>query len=195
MRCYRCGNLLFALAGILGSLAVAQSQSLVVKRQGDYLHLAAPQMHFLGGEALEKLHNGSTVTYVFTLSIMAENADGPAIRIEERFAVSFDLWEEKYAVVRIGSNGLAASHMSAATAEAWCLDNLRVPLQAVSPKESFMIKLECSVAENEDEEGEKSGPLTLAGLIDIFSRKQSRKLPRWEAAAGPLHLSDLESVE
>jgi len=194
MRCYRCGMLLFAVAGILGALAVAQSQSLVVKRHGDQLQLAAPQMHFLEGEALDKLHNGSTIAYVFNLSLTIGNANAPASQHEERFAISFDLWEEKYSVVRLGSNGLAVSHMSAATAEEWCLDNIHMPLQSVPTKASFTLRLVGSIEENEDEKGEKNGPLTLAGLIDVFSRKKSQKPLRWEATAGPLKLSDLEIV-
>jgi hypothetical protein len=194
MRCYRCGMLLFAVAGVLSALAGAQSQSLVVKRHGDQLQLAAPQMHFLEGKALDTLHNGSTMTYVFNLSVNIENEDTPAVQIEEQFAISFDLWEEKYSIVRLGSNGLAVSHMSAVAAEAWCLDNIQIPLQSVPTKASFTLRLECSVDENDDEEGEKNGPLTLAGLIDVFSRKKSQKPLRWEATAGPLKLSDLEIV-
>lgn len=56
-----------------------------------------------------------------------------------------------------------------------------------------MIKLECWVAENEgDSGGESRSPLTLASLIDVFSRKGREVRPRWQAASGPLRLADLD---
>jgi hypothetical protein len=34
--------------------------------------------------------------------------------------------------------------------------------------------------------------LTLAGLIDVFSRKKREEPPHWEALSGPLRLMDLK---
>jgi hypothetical protein len=196
MKCFQCGILFLAVAGFLSSRAAAQSPSLVVERHGDYLHVAAPQLHFLEGRALQKLHDGATVIYVFTLTATAEHAHTPAIRLKERFAISFDLWEERYSVVRIGSNNRSASRLTATSAEAWCLDNMPVPVQAIPTQRSFMLRLECSVDESNDEDGDKNGPKpTLTGLIDIFSRKKSEGPLRWEATAGPLNLSELKSVK
>ncbi len=185
-----------AIACILGAVALAQSVSLTVERHGDYLHVAAPQLHFLSGKALEKLHNGASVAYVITLAAIAEHSHTPAFQLQARFAISFDLWEEKYSVVQTGPNGRAASRLTAPMAEAWCLENMPLPVQAVPALEPFVIRLECSIDEVAAGDGSKSSSMTtLARLIDVFSRRSSEKPLRWEAATGPLRLADLKSVK
>ena len=123
--------LLIAVAGMLSANAQEKSGSLVVENFGDHLRVSAPQMHFLDGKALEMLHNGSTVTYILTLTVAAEQAAKPAFRLQEQFLLSFDLWEEKYSVVQTGPEGRAASRLTPEMAEAWCLENMPIPLQAV----------------------------------------------------------------
>jgi len=194
MRCRRI--LLLAIACILGALALAQSQPLIVERHGDYLHVAAPQLHFISGKALERLHNGSSVIYVLTLRAVMEHAGKPAFEIRERFVVSYDLWEEKYSVVQTGPDGRATSRLTAVMAEAWCLENMPMPVRAVPEGQPFMIRLECSIDESEEASGDKSDSgLTLAGLIDVFSRKRSEAPLRWNAAAGPMRLGDLKNIK
>ena len=131
MRCYRNCVLLIALAGILSANALAKSGSLVIENCGDHLKVRAPQMHFLEGEALEMLHNGATVTYILTLTVAAEQAAKPEFLLREQFLISFDLWEEKYSVVKTGPDGRSASRLTAVLAETWCLENMPIPLQAV----------------------------------------------------------------
>jgi hypothetical protein len=164
-----------------------------VERRGTTLHVAAPHLHFLEGKPLEQLHNGASVTYVFSLTLTADRSSAPAFRLQERFIVSFDLWEEKFSVVQAGTPGRSGSHLTAAMAEAWCLDNLPVPMPALPAEKTFVIKLEWSVAENESENSSEIRPgLTLAGLIDVFSRKGREAPPRWQAISGRLRLVDLK---
>ena len=90
--------------------------------------------------------------------------------------------------------GRAASRLTAAMAEAWCLENMPIPLQSVPERQSFMIRLECSIEDNENGNGEQSNSsLTLARLIDVFSRKRKAEPPKWEAVSGLLRLDDLKS--
>ena len=194
MRCYRYSILWIAAGAVLGAMALAQSQSLVVERHGDTLHVTAPQVHFIEGKALRKLKDGSAVAYIMTLSAMTEHARNPVFRLRERFVISFDLWEEKYSAVQTGQERRAASRMTAAMTEAWCLENMPIPVRAVPDRQSFVIRLECQVDEGEGErEGNGGSGLTLVALIDIFSRKESDKPLRWEASAGPMRLSDLKN--
>lgn len=187
--------LLIAVAGILGANVLAKSVSLVIENCGDHLRVSAPQMHFLEGKALEMLHNGSTVTYILTLTVDAEQAANPAFLLQEQFLISYDLWEEKYSVVQTGPEGRSASRLTPVMAEAWCLENMPIPLQAVPERQSFMVRLECSVKGNNTSKREPFRfELTLAGLIDIFSRKSETEPPKWEAAAGPLQLDDLKRI-
>lgn len=195
MKCYQYRILLIVVAGILGANVLAKSKSLIAEHHGDHLRMSAPQMRFIEDEALERLHNGSTVTYILSLAVVAEQNVKPAFLLEERFLVSYDLWEEKYSVVQAGPGGRAASRLTAAMTEAWCLENMPIPLQAVPGRQSFMVRLECSIEENENGNGGKNNSsLTLAGLIDIFSRKRKTEPLKWEAASGPLRLDDLRRI-
>jgi len=193
MRADRYAILLICLSGIAWFQLLAQPPSLVVERQGVYLHVTAPRMHFLEGKALERLHDGAPVTFEFALSLHADPGNRRLARLQERFAISFDLWEEKFSVVQMGAGGRAASHLAPAQAEAWCLDAMPVPLPALPAEKSFVLKLVCRVAENDSSSGGEGGSgLTLASLIDVFSRKTQEAPPRWEADSGPLRLAELK---
>lgn len=193
MRSYRYRILLIAVAGILSANLLAKPKPMVVEHCGDHLCVNAPQVHFIEGKAVEKLRNGSTVTYVLSLVVSKVKNPTPVFLKEERFLVSYDLWEEKYSVMQTGPGGRTASRLTAAMAEAWCLENMPIPLQAIPERQSFMVRLECSIEENENGSVEKSNSgLTLAALIDIFSRKRETVPLKWEAAAGPLRLDDLK---
>ena len=194
MKCYQCRILLIAVAGILGASVLAKSNSLTAEHHGDHLQVRTAQMHFIEGETLERLHNGSTVAYVLSLSVAVGQNAKPAFLLEERFLVSYDLWEEKYSVVQTGPDGRAVSRLTSDMAEAWCLENMPIPLQAVPEWQSFVVRLECSIEEHENGNDRKNNSgLTLAGLIDIFSRKRKAESPKWEAVSGLLHLDELEN--
>ena len=185
-----------AVLFIWSAALLSQTLGLLVERCGERLCISSPQMHFLQGRALEKLRNGSTEAYVLTLRVHTGNSRRPVLTLRERFLVSFDLWEEKFSVVQEGRHGRSVSRLSAGMAEAWCMEGMPVPAHAIPDGQSFMIKLECSIDESGTESGNKvSSTLTLSGLIDIFSRKDTLAPPRWEASAGPLRLSDVKSVK
>jgi hypothetical protein len=189
MRVYRHFLTLIFIAGLVCPRLQCQPGPLTVERQGKLLRVAAPHLHFLEGKPLEQLHNGAVVTYVFSLALTSER--GASIRVEERFAVSYDLWEERYSVVRAGPAGRTGSHLTKAAAEAWCLENLQIPVPELQAGKSFVIKLVCLEAPDEAENSELPS-LTLAGLIDVFSRRGREAPLRWEAVSGPLHFADVK---
>ena len=45
----------------------------------------------------------------------------------QSFNLSFDLWEERFAVTRVGTPPRSVSHLRSREAEAWCLEHLTVP--------------------------------------------------------------------
>ncbi len=174
---------------VAAARASSQSGMLTVERQGDRLRLSAPQFHFLEGRPLDRLHDGAAVTYLFTVTVEADHGGTRVPRLEERFVLSYDLWEEKFSVVQAGPPHRSTSHLSAPMAEAWCLDNLLVRVGSLPSEKPFVVKLRCSVPE---EEPPQSGEgLTLSALIDVFSRKRSVEPPHWEVLSAPLRLGDL----
>lgn len=178
--------ILLCIAGL------AQSSSILLERHGDRLDVTAPQLHFLSGKAVEKLQNGSTVTYVLTLTVSPENSKKQSFRLYEKFTVSYDLWEEKYSVVKV-TGGRAASRLTAVMAEAWCLENMPIPIRSIPERQPFMIKLECSIEEKGEKENGETFSLTLPRLVEIFSRKKQEAPQWWEISAGPFRLEELKS--
>jgi len=186
--------LLILIAGPASARLGAQSQSLQVEREGATLRVSTPHFTLLEGKPLEQLHNGASVTYVFELTLTPQEENAPVVRVKERFIFSFDLWEEKFSVVQQDSAGRSASQMTAAAAVAWCLDNMQVATRSVTPDKPFVIKLECWIAADGSESGsQNNSSLTLAGLVDVFSRKGRNPPPRWLAVAGPVRLTDLKT--
>ena len=193
MRSDRYAILLIILAVAACFKLAAQPPPLVVERRGDTLRVTAPRLHFLEGRPLEQLHNGAAVAYEFELSLMAESRSKPVFHRHERFIVSFDLWEEKFSVLQAGPAARTGSHLTAALAEAWCFESLTVPLPPPSSGGSFVIKLSCRLANGDSQGGMESGSgLTLAGLIDMFSRKERETPLRWDAASAPFRPAELK---
>lgn len=183
--------MILAVVGWFGYVLQAQSEPLAVERQGNSLRFSAPRMHFLEGKPLDQLHNGAALTYVFDLSLIPAQQIDSSSALRKKFIVSFDLWEERFAVVEEGTPGRSVSHLTQKAAEAWCLDNLSLPVAALPSEKSFMVKLECWIEQNRTGTDSEGG-LTLASLIDIFSRKGHSAPPHWRAVSGPLRLSDLK---
>lgn len=175
------------VAIIASARPAAQSGRLAVDRQGDRLRLSAPQAHFLEGAPLERLQNGAAVTYVFTATVEPAPG-GRSSRVEERFVVSYDLWEEKFSVVQPGPPHRSTSHLTAAAAQAWCLDNLLLRVPALPADRTFVVKLRGAVAEDDPQPREG---LTLSALIDVFSRKRAEAPTHWELLSAPLRLMDM----
>jgi hypothetical protein len=82
---------------------------------------------FIAGPVLERLQDGRSVRVDFDL-IVLEKPNGAIItRTQQSFNLSFDLWEQRFAVTRIGPMPRSISHLTARAAEDWCLDNVTVP--------------------------------------------------------------------
>jgi hypothetical protein len=193
---YKGRVLWIAICCLVYGNAPANPEYLSAERHGDHLRVIAPQMHFISGAAVERLRNGAAITYVLNLSLTAQHAKKPAFQLQEKFAISFDLWEEKYSVVQRKPDGHTASRLNSSTAEAWCLENMPIPVRSVPERQPFMIRLECFIEEDEEKENGDSPPgLTLAALIDVLSRKKSGESLRWEASGGPFLLEHLKILK
>jgi len=182
--------------GAIAALAVfvqlsAQPTPLTVERDGEKLRLRAPQLDFLTGAPLARLRDGRSVTYVFSASIQIHRG-GPRVHgLTRELIFSYDLWEERFSVVQRDDPKVAASHLTTAAAEAWSVDLLALPARAAPADKAFVVKLECSLREENTQAADAASATTFTGLIDFFSRKGPSPPPRWEAASLPLRLADL----
>jgi hypothetical protein len=169
-----------------------RAQPIQVRAESGRIRVSPSTTHFLDGKTLEKLHNGASVTFAIQVALLTGNRGVTLARAAGRFAVSFDIWEEKFAVAQLASSRRSASHLSAAEAEGWCLDNLILGDAGLSPDASFWIRLDVR-AEEPDESppaGEDAG-ITLARLVEVFSRGQRAGETRNHAEGGPFRLRDL----
>jgi hypothetical protein len=169
------------------------AQALWVRLDGDDLRIAAPQLRFLSGKPLEKLKDGASVVFLAQLSLSTE-VNAPAIkRAVDRFVVSYDVWEEKFAVTRTGMERETISHLSSSAAESWCLDHLAIGIGSVAPDKPFWLRLELRAEDARDQAAVvgESG-INLTRLIEIFSNPAHAQQMRWELTAGPARLMDLK---
>jgi hypothetical protein len=185
---------LLASAAIPASCLWA-SERLSVTWDGDDLHVAAPELHFLAGKPLDRMKVGAAVVFLTQLTLTTDNYATSLRRTPERFVFSYDLWEEKFSVTKLGEGQRTVSHLSAAAAEAWCLDNVAISSTGLPPERPFWLRFELRAAEPKDEAAVigESG-LNLTRLIEIFSRRPSDRQPQWIANAGPLRLGDLKKL-
>jgi hypothetical protein len=180
-----------AALGILVHLS-AQSASLNVERDGDRLRLSAPQLHFLAGAPLQRLHDGRSVTYTFSVALEVEEGAPGGARLVRRVAFSYDLWEERFSVTHLDEPRASASHLTASAAEAWCLELLTLPVRAAPGDKTFVVKFECWLREEGAQAADAPSAATFTGLIDLLSRKAREAPPRWEAVSPWLRLADLK---
>ena len=185
-----------ALAAPLVSVAVfamaVSSSELVLAPAGDGLLVSAPRLHFLTGASLSHLHDGLSVPFDFQVTLLSGSAQTPIWRSFERFVVSYDLWEERFAVTRVTDPRRTVSHLQAPDAERWCFEQLAVPTSGLAREDRLWLRVEIR------SEDQKDGPpllgpgqgISIAGLIDLFSRPVRRQQQRWLLESGPFRLAE-----
>lgn len=180
------------MAGLTVPLLRARTAgALLVSFDGDNLHVAAPQLHFLSGRPLNRLHDGATVVFISQLTIFHDNRGTVWRHAPERLTVSYDLWQEKFSVI-LGTTNHRVTGLTASSAEAWCLDNLAISALGVPSDRPFWFRLELRTADPKDLSSVVGEPgISIRGLIEIFSRKPGPDEEPWTLNAGPLRLAEL----
>lgn len=163
-----------AVAALLAVAAPAAAQTLAIASAPDAVRVRAVNWPFLTADPLARLKEGRTVRVELSVLVLAGPGRSPASAVRQIFAVSYDLWEERFAVATTGARAASASHLTAAAAEAWCLDQLAVPLTALGAVDDrrFWLRLECRILDSDGtpDPAEDTG-LTLQRLIDVLSRR------------------------
>jgi hypothetical protein len=171
-------------------------QELLVHNEGDQVRISAPKLHFLTGKPLQRIQNGNAVAYDFQLSVLGEAKTAVLRRGFERFVFSYDLWEERFSVARMRSTQGSVSHLTAAAAEAWCLDNMAFSTSGLPIDKPVWIRLEVRAQEPKESINPSADQgISIANLIEIFSRASKAKQPQyWNLETGPVKLSTLRSA-
>ena len=184
------------LAGLALPLFRARAaDSLAVTFDGDNLHIASPDLHFLTGKPLQRLTEGGTVVYFGRLTLFRDAFAIPFRRTDARFVVSYDIWSEKEAKFSVTSPEPAPRTvlLPASAAEAWCIENLAINASGWPPDRPFWLLLDLRTVPRKDlsQVLGDSGINIKNFLIEFFSRQPGTDDPQWTRPAGPLRLADL----
>jgi hypothetical protein len=177
------------LAVQLGAMSVS-STGLSARQVSGELHIAAPTLHFLTGKSLSRLHDGAAVPFDFQLVVASGSKNNVVARALERFTVSYDVWEEKFSVVRVRDLRKSGMRLSASSAESWCLNNIFVPASGL-PAGPLWARLEIRSVESREPVAANSG-INLATLIEIFSRPSRPQQEHWSMESAAFELSSLK---
>lgn len=198
LRCsVRC---LAVVALLLASGARLPAQSLTVRAEGDTLHVSVRGLGLLEGDTLRHLQDGRSIRMDLQLTALG-GRDGPALAAHrERFTVSYDLWEEQFAVTHLATPPRSISHLTRNEAEAWCLEQLSLPASSLAARgrdAPFRVRLAYrAVDAASGSERETGDGITLRGLIDFLSRRSTGDEAReGSVETGPLRLSVLMRPE
>ena len=183
------------LIGLLAWAAPVSAQ-LTVDTSGDALRIHAPGFSFLKGDPVARLKDGRSVRV--ELAAMVLPAPGKSVVATTRriFALSYDLWEERFAVTTVEKRTQSASHLALAAAEAWCVDQLSIPVDALGGLGRdlpFWIRLEYRFLDSDATTDSSDSGYTLQALIDALSRRRKADSSPHALEAGPFRLSSRSS--
>jgi hypothetical protein len=168
------------------------SQSLSVTTVRGVVHVRAPGLRFLEGEPLARLKDGQSVRVDFVLSAHAKPGAAATVQRRQTLVLSYDLWEERFAVTSPDAPSRSVSHLTSAAAEAWCVEQLAFPVTALGPlghNQPFWVRLEYRVRTGVTAEQDDGG-LTLQGLIDVLSRRRKTGDVSHAIEAGPFRVQE-----
>jgi hypothetical protein len=176
------------------------AEQMVVHLDGDYLRITLPHLDFLKGKPLERLKDGASVAFISQLSIgTSPNSLTPIARAVARFALSYDIWEERFSITRIGQSPESrrtVAHLSQQAAENWCIENMVIDRSELPPDKDFYVQLDLRAEDPRDQLGIIGDPgINFTRLIEILGRAPRSPQERWLLNSGPYRLADLKKTE
>ncbi len=171
----------------------ASAQPLAIETVGDRLRIRAPGFSFLKGDPLERLKDGRSVRIELVALVLPGPGRTPTATVRRIFALSYDLWEERFAVTTVDTRPQSVTHLSQSAAEAWCVEQLAVPLDAVE-RDKFWLRLEYRIVEATDESEPGDAGYTLQALIDLLSRRRKTEPAANVIEAGPFTVKQRDTL-
>ncbi len=168
------------------------SQSITVTTAGGVVRVQAPGFRFIDGEPLARLKDGQSMRVDLELSVLAKPGGAAAAQRRQTFVLSYDLWEERFAVTLADVPPRSISHLTSTAAEAWCVQQLAVPvsaLGALGQNLPFWVRLEYTVL-NGSSAARDDGGFTLRGLIDLLSQRRKAGEALHAIEAGPFRVQE-----
>ena len=172
-------------------IAPLAAQSIVVSTTGGMLRVRSG-FGFINGAVMDQLRDGRSVRVDFALTVLHAPRGSVIAEVRQSFTLSFDVWEERIAVTRIGTPTRSVSHLRPRDAEAWCLESLAVArseLSRLTRDTPFWLRLEYTLPDVvSDSQADET--LTIRRLIDVLSRRPKDVETGKSVESGPFRLSD-----
>ena len=171
-------------------MMIALAQSVTVARAGDALTVRAPEFDFVRGEPLVRLRDGRSVRVDLELDVLPGPGGPTAAQGRQTFVLSYDLWEQRFAVTLAGTPPRSIAYLTTAAAEDWCLEQLTVPVNALGrlARDPFWIRLAYRVLDADSPPADNGAEFTLRGLVDALSRRRKNEPLTHSIEAGPFQL-------
>lgn len=184
------------VSGIAILAAAVPAEQLSLDLRGDLLFASARKLDLIQPRLLSQLKQGATVAFDFQLALWVGDHSSVSRRAFERFVVSYDLWEERFAVTTLRKPQARATGLQAAHIGAWCLQNLGLPSPRLVPADKLWLRLEVRAVENRhDVELTPEDGLSLTSLIEVFSKGAKSGEARWTLESGPISFATLRARE
>lgn len=172
------------------------SGDLFVRQAPGEIRVTAPHAHFLTAQALERLHDGAAAQFDFQFSVAAGSKNNVVARAVERFVVSYDVWQEKFSVVRLRDFRKSGPKASAIAAESWCVDNIALAASLFPSDQQLWAKLEIRSVDPKDQTSAwADSGISVTTLIELFSRPTRPQQDRWSLETPPFRLADLKPAD
>lgn len=169
----------------------SSAQTLTIDIVSEVLRIRAPAFSFLAGDPLARLKDGRSVRVELAAMALPAPAKSPAATTRRSFTLSYDLWEERFAVTSVDMRSQSVSHLTMAAAEAWCVEQLTIPVSALGALGQSLplwIRLEARVLDGDSMSDADNSSYTLQALIDILSRRHKAEPAPHTLEAGPFRL-------
>jgi hypothetical protein len=165
------------------------AQALVPHWDGDRLQVTAPNLHFLTGKALDRLHDGLTIPYAFQMTLTTLPRSVVLQRALDRFVVSYDVWGERFRIVQSNGAHRAVANLTANAAEIWCIEQMSVPATGAPVDKDLWLRLEIRAEDPLPSFPITNEGLSISSLLDIFSRRAPAQ--EWTSETQPFRLAGL----
>jgi hypothetical protein len=188
------------LASLSAPFAAALgAQQLEVRLESSNLiRISAPGFQFLKGKPLERLKSGGSVSFLSQLSLSSDFNRSVGQRALTRFALSYDIWEERFSAVRYSLSRVEeasrkSSPLSESAIQSWCLESLAVDASRFALDQQIWARLELRVEDPHDTGGVIGDPgISITRLVDLFSRPARPSQDHWQLDTQPFRLIDLK---
>ena len=185
------GRVAIVLLAVLASPATSSAQTLAIETGSDSVKIRAQNFSFLRGDALARLKDGQSVRVELTVMVLPASGQPEVAAARRIFALSYDLWEERFAVTTVEKRSRSMTHLTLPAAEAWCIDQLVIPLSSLGTlgrDVPFWIRLEYRILDSETTPDSGESGFTLQTLIDLLSRVRKTDSAPHAIEAGPFRL-------